>query len=401
MGYTDTIQINAYTIAEDSVYTHNLSIDDKNAVYYAQLGSMYDPIFGRTTANLYTQIHLSTRTRFGTNPVFDSAFLYLPYLASYGDTLSNMTLRVYTLTESIIDSIDCYSSSTVSYDQAHPIGEITFQPRPNDSAFYNGKKQPKLLRIPINSNFGNAVMFPTDTSSLNNNSEFVKYYKGLCIITEPQNTPGKGAILMFKISEQSRIHMFYHNSEDTLNYNFLISTSASKFQNYNHYGYSHAIPTLKNQLAGDTILGKQFLFIQGMAGVKIKIQFPNLSTWAEKNKVIINDAQLILGNSSVSETFTNPGYITLRGIGEAGTTSPDPIIDESTRSDYYGGTYYAAGNSYRFRITRYIQQYLLGQVNHRGLHLIIPHSYMGNRLVLNGTSSPQSDLKLYLRYTIK
>jgi hypothetical protein len=206
---------------------------------------------------------------------------------------------------------------------------------------------------------------------------------------------------MFKVSEQSRIQMFYHNSEDTLNYNFLISASASKFQNYNHYGYSNAIPTLKNQLAGDTALGKQFLFIQGMAGVKIKIQFPNLSKWAEKNKVIINDAQLILGNSSVSETFKNPGYITLRGIGEAGTTSPDPLIDELTRSDYYGGTYYSAGNSYRFRITRYIQQYLLGQVNQRGLHLIIPHSYMGNRLVLNGTSSPQSDLKLYLRYTIK
>ena len=398
MGYTDTIQINAYTIPDDSVYTRNLSVDDADLVYYAHLGSMYDPIFGRTTANLYSQLFLSTSTRFGTNPVFDSAFLYLPYLGSYGDTLSNMTLRVYSLTDSIIDSVHCWSYSTLNYDQANPIGELTFQPRPNSSADYNGQELSKTLRIPINSNFGNYIL-NADTTSLNSSAAFRKYYYGFCIISEPQNTPGKGAILMFSISELSRLQMYYHNTEDTLNYNFLITTGASKFQNYNHYGYSGAIPALRDQIAGDTALGKQFLFVQGLAGLKTRIQFPNLASWAEKNNVVINDAQLILGNSSVSETFTYPGYITLRGIGEAGTTSPNPIIDESTRSEYYGGDYYAAGNSYRFRITRYIQNYLLGKIDHRGLHLIIPKSYMSNRLVLNGTSFPQSDLKLYLRYT--
>ncbi len=402
MGYTDTIQINAYTIPDDSVYTHNLSVDDANAIYYGQVGSFYDPIFGRTTANFYSQLYLSTSTRFGSYPVFDSAFLYLPYLSAYGDTLTNMTLRVYSLTDSIVDSIHCWSNSTINYDQAHPIGELTFQPRPNDSAYYNGSKQPMMLRIPINSNFGNAVMFPQDTSSLNNNTNFVRFYKGLCIIAEPENTPGKGSIIMFRISDASKLSMYYHTAAlDTLSYDFLLSSSASKFQNYNHYGYSQAIPALRNQLAGDTTLGKQFLFVQGLAGVKIKLQFPNLAKWGEKNGVVINDAQLILGNSSVSKDFVNPGNITLREIGEAGTTSPNKIIDESTRADYYSGYYYPAGNTYRFRITRYIQQYLLGKTNQKGLHLIIPHSYMGNRLVLNGTSSPISDLKLYLRYTVK
>jgi hypothetical protein len=87
-------------------------------------------------------------------------------------------------------------------------------------------------------------------------------------------------------------------------------------------------------------------------------------------------------------------------VGEGGSTSPTVIEDESDVTGYFDGTYNSASNSYRFRIKRYIQQVLTGKTNDNGLHLIIPGaSYVGSRLVLNGTSSPQSDLKLYLRYT--
>ena len=148
---------------------------------------------------------------------------------------------------------------------------------------------------------------------------------------------------------------------------------------------------LKQQLDGDTLLGQQFLFAQGMGGIKIKIQFPFLKNWFETGKVVINDAQLFLGNASVSETFYNPSTITLNSIGESGTTNPEKMAT---------GSYNLSSNSYRFQITRYIQQVLTGKIKDKGLHLVIPNAeYLGTRLVLNGTSSPQSDLKLYLRYT--
>jgi hypothetical protein len=172
------------------------------------------------------------------------------------------------------------------------------------------------------------------------------------------------------------------------------------FQNYNHHGYAEAIPMLKQQLEGNISLGQQFLFAQGMGGIKIKLEFPYLSKWFESEKVLINDAQLILGNASVSDVFTNPSTITVRGVGEGGTTSPFAIADEGEGETYFDGYYNASSNSYRFRLTRHIQQVLTGKANDNGLHLIIPSaSYVGTRLVLNGTSSPQSDLKLYLRYS--
>jgi len=393
MGYTDTVQIRAYSIPEDSIITSNLT--------YSQIGSMNDPIFGITNATFYSQVFLNgTKVRFGTNPVFDSAFLYLPYRNSYGDTLSNMTFHVYSLSESIEDSTIYYSNKTVAYDQANPIGEITFQPKPHDSAYFAGSTQLPFLRIPINSAFGNYIL-NADTVSLNNNEGFVNYFKGICLTAETQNTPGKGAIITFNMpSDYSRIVMYYHNSEDTLNYNFIISTDCARFQNYDHHGYAEAIPMLREQLSGNTSLGQQFLFAQGMAGIKIKIEFPYFKQWFETEKVVLNDAQLILGNASVSDVFTNPSAITLRGVGEAGTTSPSKIADDADAAGYFDGTYNSTSNTYRFRIKRYLQQVLTGEENNNGLHLIIPSaSYVGTRLVLNGTSSPQSDLKLYLRYT--
>lgn len=400
MGYTDTVKLVAYSIPDDSIYTRNLNI---NNAHYIQVGSMYDPVFGITTSNLYTQLFLTAaRTRFGTSPVFDSAFLYLNYKGSYGDTLSNMTFSVYNLTGDIVDSLSSYSYSTVSYDPV-PIGEITFQPRPHDSAYFGGAKHSPILRIPINRKFGNSVLGITDTNALNTNAAFIKKFKGIYIAAEPQKTPGKGSIITFQIpSDYLLLRMYYHNSPDTAKtYDFAISTGCSRFQNYTHNGHAEAIPALKQQLNGNTSLGEQFLFAQGLGGTKIKIRFPYLDKWINNDKIVINDAQLVIGNSSVSPVFPNPGYLSLHGVGENGTTSPFSIVDESDASGYFDGTYNSSSNSYRFRITRYVQQVILGKERNNGMHLIIPSSAVNpSRLILNGTSSTQSDMKLYLRYTI-
>jgi hypothetical protein len=394
MGYTDTVQIRAYSIPDDSVYTLNLS--------YAQIGSMYDPIFGRTDAKFYSQVITSlTKTRFGTNPVFDSAYLYLPYKTSYGDTISNTTFHVYHLADPLLDSIHSYSNRTIAYEENNEFGAITFQPRPHDSVYYSGAKHVATLRIPINSNFGNLVL-AADTASLNTASAFAKYIKGISIVADRQNISGKGCIVGFDITTTSSyIKMYYHNPGDTVkSTTFYVNSSCSHFQNYDHNGYAEAIPELKQQITGTTSLGKQFLYAQGMGGIKIKIEFPYLKQSFDPSTMVLNDAQLVMANTSVSTVFTSPAYISLRGIGEKGTTSPYNIVDENEGSGYFGGIYDKGSNSYRFRLTRYIQQVLLGQVNNNGLHLIIPGSGMnGARLVLNGTASGQSDMKLFLRYT--
>lgn len=401
MGYTDTASIVAYSVMEDSVYTQELSV---NYVGLAYIGSMYDPIFGKTNAALYTQIRTTTsRVRFGTNPVFDSAYLMLPMQGrSFGDTLTNMTYKVYELSESIIDSVHAYSNSKVTYNQSDLLGQITIQPRPHDSTYYNGKKRAPMLRIPIGVKFGNKILSISDTNTLNTATDFVKYFKGICIVAESQTSPGSGSIITTKVAvEESRLLMYYHNTADTLTYSFAINSDCSRFNSYTHDNYDGSIPQLKQQLAGDTLLGKEFLFLQGMGGVKVKIKFPYLKDWFNNDKVVINDAQLVLTNASTSDVFLNPQSLTLRAVGETGSTSPFSIIDESDPQGYFDGVYNPSTRTYRFNLKRYVQQVMTGAIDNRnGLYLVIPSaSYTGARLVLHGTDSPESDIKLYLRFT--
>jgi len=398
MGYTDTVQIEAFSMREDSVKSSNLN--------YALVGSMYDPVFGRTTADFYSQVYLSTEpTVFGTNPVLDSAFLYLPYSSAYGDTLSNMTLRVYPLEEDLLDSVQAYSNHTVYYDQNSLLGELTFTPRPHDSAYYDGGKQAPSLRIPLNKEIAQQIL-SVDTSVLATSAKFIQFFKGIAIIAEPQQTPGKGAILSFSIGTvSSNILLHYHNSTDTSTYSLVLNSSCQRFNHYEHYGYAEAAPFLKQQIAGDSTLGKQFIFVQAMGGVKVKLKFPSLYNWSGGKKVVINDAQLILTNASPSTVFEPPSSLALYPINNDMSLYAYQVPDYNEGTAYYDGTYNSSLANYRFRLTRYVQQLLNGTVsstvNHNGLYMLVPASSVNcGRLALNGSGSLSTSLKLYLKYTV-
>ena len=310
-----------------------------------------------------------------------------------------MTLKVYQLTENLYDSVQKYSNSKVSYDKNNPLGEITFQPRPHDSAYYNGTSQTPGIRIPINKRFGDLV-FSADTTSLNTTVDFNSFFKGFCIVAEPQNNLGKGAIIALNVpSETSRLVMYYHNSEDTVPYSFGINTDCSRVNRYDHNRYAEALPSLRAQLQGNKALGEQFLYLQGMGGIKVRILMPGLKNWFNSDKIVVNDAQLIIGNASPSSLFLQPPSLNLRQAGENGGISPFGIVDEGEA--YFDGNYETSNSSYGFRITRYVQQVMLGKINNdRGLFLYVPSSeYTGARVVLSGRKSPQTSMKLYLRFT--
>ena len=97
--FTDTTTLIAYSMIEDSIVTGNLS----NAI----IGYVNDPVFGRTQAGFYTQFDLSgTNVSFGNSPEFDSLVLSLQYAGYFGDTLSALSIKVYELTEALIERAD-------------------------------------------------------------------------------------------------------------------------------------------------------------------------------------------------------------------------------------------------------------------------------------------------------
>ena len=394
LGYVDTAGIVAYTVKVDSMNTEELS--------YALIGSMYDPVFGQTDATFYSQLYLVDEgTYFGTEPVFDSAVLALPYKGAYGDTMSNTTFRVYELTQKLVYNDTMYSFNTATFDESHLLGSLTFVPRPSDSVLVAGKKVLPQIRIPLNSYFGQRMLsVPAD--SMVDNDSFINSFYGICIVAEKQETPGKGAILYFTApSSSSLITMYYHNTEDTTSAYYLISSYGARFGNYDHHGYNNASPLLQQQIAGDTSLGQQYVFLQSMAGTRVKLRFPALPQWNDNHKVIVNDAQLILTNASPDDKYAIPASLSLRLVADNNAVGGYTDDEYTEGSSYFDGTYNKADNTYRFRLARYVQQVINGDIKNNGLYLLISGGAVNaNRLVLNGPGNPYGRMKLFIKYTV-
>jgi hypothetical protein len=392
----DTATIAAYSVFEDSIFTGGMT--------YGVIGSIYDDVFGKTTASLYTQIRMTSNApTFGTGAVVDSVVLVLPYYGLFGDSSAIQTFRIYELSGSL-DADKKYYSNNAEIDKLSLLAEKTFLPRVSDSVNIDTVSNIKIipqLRIKFGPQFAEKIMSATANDLLNNDN-FVQYFKGIVITTDPKDTPG-GSLVSFNLtSTTSRLKMYYHNSTDALVYDFSMEASA-RFNRYDHNHYNEASQELKDQvLNSDTIAaamhGKQKLYIQAFGGTKVKLRFPYLKKWAAGKKIAINNALLIMNNADLSGSFNAPASLSLR---EKLTDSTQSIlIDEAEGSSYFGGTYNDS-KGYQFRISRYIQQLLIPATEDKGLYLLVPGaSYIGNRLILNGTDATMPGrMKLVITYT--
>lgn len=389
----DTTTIVAYSFYDDTIRT-----DEMN---YGMIGSVYDPVFGKTSATFYTQFKMTkVAPTFGTNPICDSLVLVLPYVSLFGDTSALQTVKVYELSQAIFPKSVYYSNMHADYDQSSLLAQKTFRPRVKDSVVLNKTtKVMPLLRLKFNTSLGNRII-NTTANDLANNNNFIQFFKGIAITSEEENTPGKGSLVSFSLlSSFSLLRMYYHNTQDTTVFDFAIIDSCARFNQYNHFGYLNAANDFKSQLSGDTALGQQKLYIQALGGTKIKLRFPYLKKWASNKKIAINDAQLIMTNADVSAPYAAPANLAIRVLYKDGKVNY--IVDETEGANYFDGNYNSS-KGYRFRISRYVQQLLIPQTDNSGLYLFVPAaSLIANRLILNGTNKQLSGhIKLAIKYTL-
>ena len=237
-----------------------------------------DPVFGKTSASFYAQFRLPIEgIDFGANPVMDSLVLLLYYEGYYGDTNTVQHVKVYELSQDLYyDSI--YYSNHTANTYSTLIADQDYRPRPSDSITVWGKKSAPHLRINLSNRskyLGNKLLF-APTGILASNTEFIKFMKGLAIMSSPVDD--KGAFVSYSTgTTASKMVLYFHNQTpgqgDSLHYDFIIDASAARFNNFNHYNYEDASPEFRQQvISHDTALGQESLYLQGMAGVKMKVQ---------------------------------------------------------------------------------------------------------------------------------
>jgi len=194
---------------------------------------------------------------------------------------------------------------------------------------------------------------------------------------------------------------------DSLFYEYVITDKCARINTFDHDQYKDASPDFKNQvLDHDTSDGKNFLYLQGLSGVKIKIRLPFIKDYGKSQKIAINNAVLILKNFESDTTLAPPPQLTLIKADSAGRIGY--LVDDSEGSVYFGGTYHASDKSYSFRITRHIQQIIQGKEKNYDLYLLVNDPSINvlipNRMVGIGTNPEIPDLssarfQLQLVYT--
>jgi len=402
----DTIILFAsYTVEHDSVSTSNMST--------LVLGSMNDPVFGSTQAAFNTQFRLSkTNPYFGKEVRFDSICLQLAYSGRWGDSATWMTAHVYRLTDSLWLNSDTtlgvtrdnyYAHDFIEYDHT-PLGSKTFLDQPFDSVdlkrFWlkrTSAMHAPFLSIRLDDEFGKKLL--EDSSSFVSNDDFLKTFYGLRMEVDPV-AGSFGKMLYFSTaSPETKLVIYYTNSDSSANYSFIIDDRCIRFNNYD-IDHSTADADLQNQLnSSSPTSGDQRLYVQPLNGVRIKVNFEGIEKLREKKNLVINEAKLFLNSAEeYDKELSPPQYLTTYTVDAAGKTILTP--DSELGATYMGGKFDSDNNRYTMRITRYLQKRILNpSMDNDNLYISISGaSFVANRAVLYGNNpDDENDKKAKIR----
>jgi len=367
---TSTIIIN--TIKEDSVTTNNIS---KMPMAYFK-----DPIFGLSEANIALDINLpggAYTVPTGTITI-DSALLVLKYAKGfYGDSIaSKYKVNVYQLNEGI-QNINYYNNKQWQYNSGTLLGTKLFLSRTNDStklvksrpgqSDVTEKVAPQL-RIPIDKNFINSILFNAPSSTLASNLAFRNAVKGLYVTLDKAQTTGTGGVFMFTGSDLANLEIYYRAVNGSI-----IDTNTVTLRNSLHaaeikHTYSTAIQT---ELANQTTSRNTF-YLQGLAGLRARISFPYLKKIIEKvgSDIVLNKAELVVTPVPGSTIPFMP--LPLIGLYRYDLAHQRiSLVDASVdpRAFGIGGLYSFTTNDYHFNITAHIEDLLRGRAVDNGTFL--------------------------------
>ncbi len=390
VSFDDSSGLLVYSEREDSVRT------DGNAIKTGMLGSMMDPVFGRTTAGIYTQFRLPENGHtYGSDPVLDSVVLSLSYSGFYGDTAAQQSIKIYELTGEMFPDSTYYSNQSIP-DDGQIIASADFVPVPGDSITVGGNPASPQLRIRLSDEFGQKLI-NAGSEVYSDNESWLTFMKGLRITSDPAMAGG-GIMLFDMLASNTALTVYYRTGEpqDTLSFAFVSNSNCARFTAFDHNDYLDALPEFRAQvLEQDTALGMKEFYLQSMGGVKARIRLPDIAGYFKDGPVAINEAMLVFYINDDGAGLAPPPQLGLALVGEEGEYLPLPDAGEA--GSYYGGLLNDNETQYFFRISRHVQRVLTGQSDNSSLALLISGaSFRANRVVFYGPDQVNGDLRMRL-----
>lgn len=392
----DTFTLKSYTIREDS-----LAVQQPSRILFGELD---DPVFGISRVAASYQVRLLTENIIlGNNLQADSLVLALSYEGYYGDTLSPVILTVYELDESLSQDSIYYSNQFVAYKPT-PLARFTYDPRPNsvsevNEPQINGQdsifKYAGVLRIPLSTETAQRILDASGTANLQNNTNFLQFFKGVYITAERANSSDLGVSLHFvPVSLRNGLFLYYKADGLRQRFDMLANNESAR---RNHFAFDYQGSLVGSRL-NDTSSSIEATYLQAGGGVKTLLKMPYLRNLVSTHDVAINKAELhfeLIPNSN-DAPFVQPNRIFVIAADSTGSNATSLMPD--LVEPYYGGFY--EDGKYKFIITRYIQQLLLTNDPDYGM-VLIPNNTVGslNRTILGSSNSNLHKPRLVITFT--
>lgn len=286
--FSDTSSIVAKTLKNDSIKVYPVT---KRSFL---LGQLDNNIVGKSNAEIYCDfVTLGSAPDEGST--YDSIVMtvFFDTLLNHGIKDENFEFEVYELTQSLVESEKdtFYSNNTFEYNP-EIIGQGGFIPSFVDSVSViepgdDTIKYAEAVRIKLDDAIGNR--FFADTISLQNDSLFKQMFKGLYI----KATSKANAIVGFS----------KENTIGNLSTKIELYTSKDSKLKKSTFNLDHVVNNFKHDYTGSEVVdyfdnavkGQDFLYVQGMEGVKIELEIKNLDFLKNSDGTFknINKAELV------------------------------------------------------------------------------------------------------------
>lgn len=282
LSYEDDFDLSFFTKKTDSVLVHAGNNVSLQLITYL-LGQVDDPVFGKYSAEIFTQPVIAQQATALQGAILDSIVLSLKYdtLGTYGE-LAPVTIEVYRMTENPKFNTKYYSNERFATEM-DVLGSVTFTPAPKDSTLVDTVKTTPHIRIPLSRiKLGDIVL--QDSSVYTNQDSFLHYLNGLNIrMTGATNT----MIGIDLLHEVSGVTFYYHTDllPATRRFQTVFSAGSVKTLHIQH-DYSQR-PAIQAALAGEPEI--DFWYAQGLSGLTTSMEIKDLD---KIGNAIINLAEL-------------------------------------------------------------------------------------------------------------
>ena len=331
------IPIESSVLLFDSLRTSNYLSDPTIRLL---VGSYEDPVFGKVTADAYTQIRPSNILKVKEEgAIYDSVTLHLHLdLYNYGSESTNTEepFTVHRLTEGLTfrNGNDYYTNSAVAYDP-NPLGTgiAIIQPTLFNEELDDIFTVDTVIttRIKLDDDFGATLFSNWDNTNpaFYDFDDFSALFKGLAIVGN-----NNSKVFGISLSDSTRVAMHYHTATDTLVYNYYISP----ISNSSNFGLASAsrivVDRSTSPLAALTTPYTDFtdadpnkLFIQSGTPIVAKLDFSKFLEFSDTiENLVINSAELSIGSIDGPQSFRPPQSLYLQ------------VLDNSNRLKIYDGS---------------------------------------------------------------